>query len=912
MPYVDFRRKIRIKTLVTSVLLGGVLSCFAQEVTFEYRPGLLNPVSGFTAFAECAVDMDGDGRDDVVRIGSKGLYIDYQRTGGFDQTFHPISFSVLPVWSICAGDLDNNGFTDLLFADTEQVSFVFASQAGTSFTEAVMPVALISQRSTMVDIDNDGLLDAFVCNDTSTSVPFRNLGAGTMLPDTTLIRTSPLPGAYSAIWTDLDQDGDSDLYISKCLSGAPPDHPARANLLYRNEGNGQFAEVGAAAGVRDFAQSWSTVSADFDNDGDMDLFVVNHDMQNRLYRNNGNGTFTDVIEDSGIDPFDLGAFECLGADFNNDGYVDIYAELVSGLYLGNGDLTFEAQSTPVSPGAIADLNNDGFLDITRSGQAWLNNGNDHHWFKVIPMGIESNADGIGARIELFGPGGIQVREIRSGESYSMMNTLSAHFGLGTHLQADSVRIIWPSGMRTLLTEIAADTSYMIPEAECIGSVMSEPVIEVCTGDTLVLAAPEGYFAYRWSNGDTTRSIMVSNPGQYRVILTDKAGCRSVQTHAVVLRETAAPQILAHPGRRVCSGESVALSTEDNTSVLWTNGTAGTMAEIDQPGMYAASTVAVCTGDTLRSTTVHVAVLAADPVTDVEVQVNADQSAMLSASGDVCYWYDREAGGTLLHVGCDDFVTGPLEGDTIFYVENQRTFPGENVTGGLPDTISGGVSTQTGFVHFTLWEPATLVSVRVYVPGEVPAGVRFIQLISGDTLLAVRQFDVVHGWNVLELDMAIPAGSHALLCPQGNLYREKGVIDYPLPLGAAGEMTGTSFGDSYYYYFYDWQVRTSDVTCAAERIAVPVSTTRVDDASMTSVSVFPNPVHDHMTVQIPDAWSRMTVDVRLRDLSGREVKPMSIQQNLTMITMDAKHLAPGTYLLEVLGRQEIARQMIVVQ
>ncbi|MDX1408350.1 MAG: CRTAC1 family protein, partial [Saprospiraceae bacterium] len=621
------------------LLLGGVVSCLAQEVTFDYRPDVLNPVSGFTAYAECAVDMDGDQRDDVVRVGAKGLYIDYQRPTGFDQVFYPLSLTVLPVWSICAGDLDNDGLTDLLFADTEQVSFVRAIRGGASFAEAIMPVALVSQRSTMADIDNDGLLDAFVCNDTSMSVPFRNLGAGMMIPDTTLIRTSPLPGAYSAIWTDVDQDGDADLYVSKCLSGAPPGDPARANLLYRNDGDGDFMEVGVQAGVRDSAQSWSTVSADFDNDGDLDLFVVNHDMQNRLYRNNGDGTFTDVIQDSGIDPFDLGAFECLGADFNNDGYVDIYAELVSGLYLGNGDLTFEAQAAPVSPGAIADLNQDGFMDITRSGQVWLNTGNDHHWIKVIPMGIESNAAGIGARIELFGPWGVQVREIRSGESYSMMNSLTAHFGLGSHLLADSMRITWPSGRRTLLTQIMADSIYAVPEADCIGMVMSEPVAEMCDGDTLILEAPEGYLGFQWSTGDTTQHIIVTSPGAYRVILTDKAGCRSIQTHPVVLRETSPPEILAEPGRLVCAGESVTLSTAETMTVVWSNGTAGPTVEIDQPGTYTASVVSVCSGDTLRSTAVRVETLTAEPATGIDVQVNADKSAMLTANGDTCFWYD---------------------------------------------------------------------------------------------------------------------------------------------------------------------------------------------------------------------------------------------------------------------------------
>lgn len=211
-----------------------------------------------------------------------------------------------------------------------------------------MPVFIASQRSTMADINNDGWLDAFVCNDTALSIPFRNLGDGEMIPDTNLIKTLNGAGAYAAIWTDYDNDRHIDLYISKCEAGAPPEDPDRINLLYRNNGDGTYSETGSQAGINDNAQSWSTSFEDFDNDGDFDAFVVNHDFQNRLYRNNGDGTFTDVIAASGINPLDLHAFENATGDFNNDGFIDIFSDLEQQLYLGHGDLTFTGQVLPLS------------------------------------------------------------------------------------------------------------------------------------------------------------------------------------------------------------------------------------------------------------------------------------------------------------------------------------------------------------------------------------------------------------------------------------------------------------------------------------------------------------------------------------------------------------------------------------
>jgi hypothetical protein len=298
---------------------------YSQPVLFTESTELISSITGFTQYSDCVVDMNGDYLDDVVRVGGKGVYIDYQSPNG---SFYPRQYNIpvhsLPSWSICVGDLDNNSYNDLLFASSSSVSFFLSNENGTNYTETLMPDFIESQRSIMADINNDGWLDAFVCNETRISFPFRNAGNGMMITDTNLIHTADRPGNYAAIWTDYDNDGDSDLYISKCLDGIPPGDIIRTNLLYRNNHDGTFTEVGALAGVDDNAQSWSTSFEDFDNDGDFDAFVVNHDFANRLYRNNGDGTFTDVIFNSGIDPFDLEAFENSTGDFNNDGFMDIF------------------------------------------------------------------------------------------------------------------------------------------------------------------------------------------------------------------------------------------------------------------------------------------------------------------------------------------------------------------------------------------------------------------------------------------------------------------------------------------------------------------------------------------------------------------------------------------------------------
>ncbi|MAO09890.1 MAG: RNA-binding protein [Flavobacteriaceae bacterium] len=432
------------KSLLCSIISLCSIGLFAQ-VSFVNQSNL---IGNFSDHSECAVDMNGDNLDDYVRVSSNGIGIDYQQTDGtFISTMHSMSIQNVPDWSIAAGDLDGNGYNDLVLGNGSRVSFIMSNEDGTAYTEDASHTEYIfSQRSTMADIDNDGDLDSFVCHDVDLSHPYRNDGGGNMTLDQTLIETIDLPGNYAAIWVDYDNDGDTDMYLTKCRGGSSPGDPERDNAMYTNNGDGTFTENAEAIGMKDNAQSWATVFEDFDNDGDFDAFIVNHDFQNRLMVNDGNGNFTDVIETSGINPTDLGAWENQAADFNNDGFVDIFSEMSKELYINNGDMTFTGMDLPFDEGAIADLNNDGFLDIVNDGQLWINEGNsNNNWVKVILKGTDSNLNGIGARVDIFGTWGKQMREVRSGQGFSHMSSLTAHFGIGTSTEIDKITITWPSG-----------------------------------------------------------------------------------------------------------------------------------------------------------------------------------------------------------------------------------------------------------------------------------------------------------------------------------------------------------------------------------------------------------------------------------------------------------------------------------
>ena len=428
--------------LFSFALLSG--ATLIAQVSFTQHNELIENYPGTQSIS---VDMNGDYLDDFVRVSETGIGIDYQQPNGtFNSVFHNMTIANPPNWSVAAGDIDENGYTDLVLGNGSRVSFLFANDFGTGYIEQTHEEYIFSQRSNLVDIDNDGDLDAFVCHDVDESHPYRNDGGQNMVLDQALIQTLDLAGNYASLWVDYDNDGDTDMYLTKCRQGSTPGDPERTNAMYRNNGDGTFSEVAASINLADNAQSWTTIWQDFDNDGDFDAFCVNHDEKNRFYENDGSGIFTDIISTTGINDTDLGAWENQGADFNNDGFVDIFSELSKELYINNGNMTFTGTDLPFDEGAIGDFNNDGWLDVAVNGNLWLNDGGSYSWVKIGLKGIESNSNGIGARITIYGDWGIQIREVRSGVGFSHMSSLIAHFGIGTSSEIDKIIIEWPSGI----------------------------------------------------------------------------------------------------------------------------------------------------------------------------------------------------------------------------------------------------------------------------------------------------------------------------------------------------------------------------------------------------------------------------------------------------------------------------------
>jgi len=440
-------------------------------------------------------DYDNDGFLDLLvsNFGGGGNFL-YRNNR--DGTFSRINASPIgtdPEHTIrCAwGDYDNDGFLDLVTlngaASYSEANALYHNNGNGTFSRMAAGAVgvLASARGNCHggawgDFNNDGLLDLLVVDWNLKVVLYRNNPDGRF----TKVVGDPLVNVGSqsvgCAWADFDNDGWSDVFVSG-FGGA--------NFLFRNDGHGAFVRITGRVPASDTASSDGCAWGDYDNDGYLDLFVTNPNSGgNRLYRNKGDGTFEKIT--SGAIVIDRkGSTGCAWGDYDNDGFLDLF--VVNGfagpqdnlLYHNNGDGTFSKITTGslVNDGGSSfgvgwgDYDNDGFLDLfvangllgpAEKNFLYRNNGNGNHWIKVKCVGTVSNRTGLGAKVRVLatiaGQSRWQMRQIDGGDGTSG-GSLEADFGLADATRIDTLRIEWPSGIVQELHGLAANQFLTVTE-----------------------------------------------------------------------------------------------------------------------------------------------------------------------------------------------------------------------------------------------------------------------------------------------------------------------------------------------------------------------------------------------------------------------------------------------------------------
>lgn len=480
------------------------------------------------------VDMNDDGLDDAVSPGIEQLTINHQQADGqLPASVHPHPSTFEPATrSLAVGDIDNDGYNDLFYAGAQNSFHVLhAGDNGGSYTVSSPVIGAVPYRCTLVDADADGLLDALVTGDVGANLLLENDGAGELQFNN--VQLGSICGNKGAIWSDMNNDGRADLFLTK--SGCDP-----VDQLLINNGGLSFTSASDGPPIADGHQGRSTAVGDLDNDGDMDLYIgasgsPNWSFRQKLLRNNGDGTFTNVTMGSGLELFTGTGAEWTTHDMNNDGWLDIIGG--TRIHYGIGDMKF-VQGGAFPATAFGDLDNNGALDAVDLQIIWFNTGNSNHCIRIRTIGTVSNRNGIGARVEVTSGSGTRIRDIRSGEGQRYMSSLFAHVGLGADDAVTSVVVRWPSGIvdevqgpfvDTLITVVegSAPTGHVDIEAPMF-HVYPDPAsdqlwftgVELSNGSQVELLDATGKLVSRQPCRSGSVDVRMLEPGAYVVRILD--------------------------------------------------------------------------------------------------------------------------------------------------------------------------------------------------------------------------------------------------------------------------------------------------------------------------------------------------------------------------------------------------------
>ena len=436
---------------------------------------------------------------------------------------------------VCVGDYDNDGDSDI-FLNNFGPNILYRNNGNETFTDVTAAAglpsdSLVGAGASFLDIEGDGDLDLFVANyvdftfkahhighmnglpayvgplnyPSTSNVMFRNNGDLTFTDISEASGISSLKGAgMGVIAVDYDNDQDSDLIVGNDL---------RPDFVLRNDGTGNFKEVGALLGVAydSFGAvlgSMGIESADWNHDGWMDLYITPYQRQLApLFQNHKGKYFEDITRQAGAASGTYSKVKWgVGiVDLDNDTHRDLFVacgHLIDNvddfdtsttysernvLLRNTGKGKFEDISDVCGDGlvpklssrgaAFDDLDNDGDLDVvvlnSRSAPTILRNEtkSSNHWLQIQLQGQTSNRDGIGARVTVKSGNLIQIDEVHSGRSYQSDFGKRLQFGLGSQKQVDEIRVQWIGGSVDVIRDVNVDRLITIVEKQ---APLSEP------------------------------------------------------------------------------------------------------------------------------------------------------------------------------------------------------------------------------------------------------------------------------------------------------------------------------------------------------------------------------------------------------------------------------------------------------
>ena len=405
---------------------------------------------GAGKFQEQGVQRGAALKTDIIHRGFTPVFGDYDRDGYLDLYVTEWSQVMKPSHSRL---LRNRGreapgfFEDVTIAAGVSIDDLPARRSQVVFSGA------FSFSAEFVDLDDDQWMDLIIAGDYHTSRLFWNNRDGTFTDGTELANVGTEENGMGSTVADFDGDGQMDWFVTSvfdaselCEDGNSCSWGITGNRLYRNEGNRTFSDKTDVSGVRDGGWGWGSSFLDFDNDGDNDLVMT--------------GGYNGTFPAGNVSPF-LDALPRLWE--NNNGVFDDVAS--------SAGITEPVQGRGL---LVLDYDNDGDQDIfiVNNGAAprlYRNDGdNDNNYLQLVLVGSESNRDAIGAKITIVPdqdtPDQTAVSQLNSGSHFLGQSEKLVHFGLGNnHSSIDKLTVEWPSGNRTVYQDLPANRRFIVME-----------------------------------------------------------------------------------------------------------------------------------------------------------------------------------------------------------------------------------------------------------------------------------------------------------------------------------------------------------------------------------------------------------------------------------------------------------------
>lgn len=636
-------------TALVSLCLA-INQSLAQFNDVSEELGTLPPVAtSYNGNGASFADFNNDGWDDLSF--GRGVYdpVFFVNNEG---EFEPAPFSIpnidgKQIMMLLWADYDGDGDMDLLITKSEGKIELWNNDGNFNFTEVAQDVGLATPNlflsgAAFCDYDHDGDLDLYVATfyhptigvmEERAPMFFRNNGDGTFTNATIEVglelQQRPM---FQPLFMDIDGDGWEDLYLIT-------DRVFVENALFKNNGDGTFTNITESSGAGIMICSMTGTVGDYDNDGDLDVFISNsHVVGSKLMRNNGDETFTEVASELGVNQNQLG-WGGMWLDYDNDTWQDLFMGLTNngvvdwqgnrffrneegqGFTNVSSELGIAEEMTETYVAIMADFDHDGYYDYFNNNKngysptLFKNTTGENNYISVTLEGTLSNGKGIGSWIKCYADGHEYVRFKLCGENLVGQNGDRIVFGLGQHDHIDSLVVSWNRGTRDVFYDLEPNQNIHVIEglSEYLGMpITTDGSTVLCQGMSVTLSIGE-FDDYQWSNGETGSEITITEPGIYTVELLTPIGVY-VSSESIEITIATEPNILVDVAHQTCAGvqDGAIFTTVENIdyeSLIWDDGSTELSHTNIDPGTYSF----VLTDSHGCEYSVEVMVLAAEPL-----------------------------------------------------------------------------------------------------------------------------------------------------------------------------------------------------------------------------------------------------------------------------------------------------------